>query len=106
MPTTTVDVDGLLDSGGLLLSAGAAIVHTYKIRPEQKLAQHTEDTEYQDQLPSARTHPHGIPGSLDSFQQVIEENEETQHRPQLVTARVMVLADGSRFSFGAGFGKK
>src|SRR5215471_12361376 len=92
---------------GLLLSAGAAIAHTYNIRPKQKLAQHTEDSEHQDQPPSAHTppEPHGIPWSLNLFQHVIQENEKTQHRPQLVTVRVMVLPDGGFFSFGAVCGK-
>src|SRR6516225_12145617 len=92
---------------GVLLSTGAAIARTYNIRPKQKLAQHTKDCEHQDQLPSARTksEPHGIPGSLNLFQQVIQENEETQHRPQLETVRVMVLPGGSFFSFGAVFGE-
>jgi len=35
---------------------------------------------------------------LDSSQQLIGENEETQHRRQLVTVRMMVLADRDSFS--------
>jgi hypothetical protein len=66
-----------------------AIAHTYNIRPKQKLAQHTEDSKQHDQLPSARTKskPHDIAGSLNLFQQVIQENKEAQHRRQLVTVR-------------------
>jgi hypothetical protein len=87
---------------GLLLSAGAAIAHTYNIRPKQKPAKHTEDSEHQDQPPSAQTQPepYDLPRSLNSFQQVIQENKETRHCPQLVTVRFMVLPDGSFFSFG------
>ena len=82
---------------GVLVSTGVAIAHTYNIRPIQKLAQHTEDSEPRDQLPSARTKskPYGIPGSLNLFQQVIQENEEAQHRPQLITVGVMIYGAGS-----------
>jgi len=98
----------MLDSGGLLLSAGSAMAPSYSPRPEQKLAHHTEDTEHDDQLPSARPQPepHVIPGSPDSFLQVIQENEEAQHRCHLVTVRVMVWPDGSLFSWGTVFGEK
>src|SRR5215467_2322509 len=104
MPSTNFVVMSRLD--GVLLSTVTAIAHMYNIRPKQKLAQHTEDSEHQDQPPSARTksEPHRIPGSLYLFQQAIQENEETQHRPQLVTVRFRVLPDGS-FSFGAVFGE-
>ena len=81
---TVFDSDGIPDWGGLLLSAGAAIARKYNPRPEQKLAHHTENTRHEDQLPSARSQPqpHGLPWSLDSLQQVIGENKETQRRRQ------------------------
>ena len=95
MPSTVFDGGGIPDWGGLLLSAGSAIAGKYNPRPEQKLAHHTENTRHEDQLPSARSQPkpHGLPWSLDSSQQVIGENTETQHRRQLVTGRSVVLTD-------------
>ena len=57
MPSTIFDLDGIPASGGLLLSTGSAMARNYNPRPEQKLAQHTEETRYEDQLPSARTQP-------------------------------------------------
>src|SRR5260370_21438543 len=100
MPSTVFEGDGIADWGGLLLSAGSAIARKYNPRPEQKLSHHTENTRHEDQLPSARSQPqpHGLPWSLDSFQQVIGENKETQHRRQLVTVRSVVLADRDFFS--------
>jgi hypothetical protein len=44
--------------------------------------------------------------SLDSSQHAIGENEETQHRRQLVTVRAMVLADRNFFSRCAVVGEK
>jgi len=44
--------------------------------------------------------------SLDSSQHAIGENEETQHRRQLVTVRAMVLADRDFFSRCAVVGEK
>jgi hypothetical protein len=81
MPSTNLSLMSGLD--GVLLSTGATIALTYNIRPKQKLAQHIEDSEHQDQPPSARTEsePHGIPGSLNLFQQVIQENEENTTSP-------------------------
>ena len=83
MRGTIFDVDGIPASGGMLLSAGSAMARTYNPRPEQKLAHHTEETRYGDQLPSARTQPepHRLL-TFDSSQQVVGENEETQHRRQ------------------------
>jgi len=108
MPSKVFDVNGIPGSGGLLLSAGSATVRTYNPTPGQKLAHHTEDTRHDDQLPSARTRPepHRRLMSLDSSQQVIGENEGTQHRRQLVTVRVMVLADRDFFSRCAAVGEK
>ena len=57
MPSMIFDLDGIPASGGLLLSTGSAMARNYNPRPEQKLAQHTEETRYEDQLPSARTQP-------------------------------------------------
>src|SRR5260370_41947348 len=108
MPSTVFDGDGIPDWGGLLLSAGSAIARKYNPRPEQKLAHHTENARHEDQLPSARSQPqpHGLPWSLDSSQQVIGENKETQHRRQLVTVRSVVLADRDSFSCCAIVGEK
>jgi hypothetical protein len=108
MPSTVFDGDGIPDWGGLLLSAGSAIARKYNARPEQKLAHHTENTRHEDQLPSARSQPqpHGLPWSLDTFQQVIGENKETQYRRQLVTVRSFVLADRDFFSSCAIVGEK
>src|SRR5215471_3201509 len=77
MPSTNFVVDVWTRRSATL--TGAAIAHTYNIRPIQKLARHTEDSKHQDQPPSDRTKskPHGIPGSLNLLQQVIQENEET-----------------------------
>jgi hypothetical protein len=38
-----------------LLSLGGAVDWKYSFRPEKKLARHTENSEYQEQLPSARS---------------------------------------------------
>jgi hypothetical protein len=43
--------------GGPLLSAGSAVARTYNLRPEQKLARHTEGTRHEDQPSSARSQP-------------------------------------------------
>ena len=74
MPSTNFVVMSRFD--GVLLSTGAAIAYTYNIRPKQELAQHTEDSEPRDQLPSARTKskPYGIPGPSIYFSKVIQEN--------------------------------
>jgi len=108
MPSKVFDVDGIPASGGPLLSAGSAIPRRYNPTPEQKLAHHTKDTRHEDQLPSARTQPepHRLLMSLDSSQHAIGENEETQHRRQLVTVRAMVLADRNFFSRCAVVGEK
>ena len=108
MPGTVFDVDEILDWGGPLLSADSATAPTYNPRPEQKLAHQSEDARHEDQLPSERIHsePHRLLMSLDSSQQVIDENEETQHRRQLVTVRAIVLADRGFFSCCAVVGEK
>jgi hypothetical protein len=69
-------------NSGMLLSAGATIAGLYNLRPEQNLAHHTQNTENEDQLHSARTQPEPncVPGSLHSFQQVIQEKQYKQHR--------------------------
>src|SRR5690349_23788250 len=102
MLSTVFDIDGIPGWGGPLLSTDLAIARTYHPRPEQKLAHHTENTRHENQVPSARSQPqpHGLPRSLDSSQQVVGENEETQHRCQLVTVRAIVLADSHFFSGG------
>ena len=43
MPSMVFDVDGIPNSGGLLLSAGSAVARTYNPGPEQKLAHNTEN---------------------------------------------------------------
>ena len=108
MLSTVFDIDGIPGWGGPLLSTDLAIARTYHPRPEQKLAHHTEDTRHEDQLPPARTQPepHRLLMPLDSSQKVIGENEETQHRRQLVTVRMIVLADCDSFSRCAVFGEK
>jgi hypothetical protein len=100
--------DGIPDWELPLFSADSGIAHRYNPRPEQKLAHQTEDARPEDQLPSARTNPepHHLLMSLDSSQQVIGENEETQQRRQLVTERAIVLADRDFFSCRAVVGEK
>jgi hypothetical protein len=99
-PSRVFDVDGIPASGLPLLSAGSAIARIYNPIPEQKLAHHTEDTRHEDQLPPARTQPEPrrLLMPLDSSQQAIGENEETQHRRQLVNVQMIVLADRDCFS--------
>ena len=93
MSGTIFDVDGIPALGRLLLFAGSAMARTYNSRPEQKVARHTEETSYEAQFPSARTQPEPRRlMSLDLAQRVISENEETQHRRQLVTAQATTLA--------------
>ena len=69
----------------------SAIAPTYNLRPEQKLQNHTEYPKHEDQFPSARTHPepYRLPGSLDSPQHVIRENDKAQQRRELVTIPTM-----------------
>src|SRR5215470_9826167 len=78
----------------------SAIAPTYNLRPEQKLQNHTEYPKHEDQFPSARTHPEPYrrPGSLDSPQHVIRENDKAHQRRQLVTVPTMPLTDRD-FSF-------
>ena len=78
----------------------SAIAPTYNLRPEQKLQNHTEYPKHDDQFPSAQTHPepYRLPGSLDSPQHVIRENDKAHHRRELVTVPTMPLADRD-FSF-------
>src|SRR4029077_21122677 len=108
MPSTVFDGDGIPDWGGLLLSTGSANARKYNPGPEHKLAHQTENTRHEDQLPSARSQPkpHGLPWPLDSSQQVIGENKETQHRRQLVNVRSVVLLDRDLFSCRAVVGEK
>src|SRR5439155_1680501 len=108
MPSTVFDGDGIPAWGGCYSPRVSAIARKYNPRPEQKLAHHTENTKHEDQLPSARfqPQPHCLPWSLDSSQQVIGENKETQHRRQLVTVRSVVLADRDFFSSCAMVGEK
>ena len=77
----------------------SAIAPTYNLRPEQKLQNHTEYPKHDDQFPSARTHPepYRLPGSLDSPQHVIRENDKAHQRRDLVTIRTMPLADRDFF---------
>jgi hypothetical protein len=57
MRSAIFDIDGIQALSGLLLSAGSAMALNYNPRPEQKLAHHTEQSRYEDQLPAARTQP-------------------------------------------------
>src|SRR5262249_27440306 len=76
----------------------SAIATTYNLRPEQKLQNHTEYPKHNDQFPSARTHPepYRLPGSLDSAQHVIRENDKAHQRREMVTVPTMPLADRDR----------
>src|SRR5882672_1830530 len=78
--------------------------------PDQNRSWHTTlrtpDTKISSHLPDLSPQPHGLPWSLDSSQQVIGENKETQHRRQLVTVRSVVLADRDFFSCWAVVGEK
>ena len=77
----------------------SAIAPTYNLRPEQKLQNQTEYPKHEDQFPSARTHPEPYrrPGSLDSPQHVIRENDKAHQRRQLVTVPTMPLTDRDFF---------
>jgi hypothetical protein len=78
MPSTIFNVYGIPVSGGPLLSMGSAMALNYNPRPEQKLAHHTEQSRYEDQLPGARTQPEPCRLlTFDSSQQVVGENEPT-----------------------------
>ena len=108
MPGKVFDVNGIPDSGGLLLPAGSARSRPYNPTPDQKLAHHPEDTRHDEQLPSARTQPepHRLLRSLDPSPYGSGENEETPHRRQLVAGRAVVLADRDWFSPCAVVGEK
>src|SRR6266849_4686870 len=103
MPSTAFDWNAGQTQGGPLISAGSAIARIYNSTPEQELAHHTENTRHQDQLPAARTQPepHRLLMPLDSSQQAIGENKETQHCRELVSVRMIVLADRDSFSSSA-----
>src|SRR5262245_58777736 len=77
----------------------SAIAPTYNLRPEQKLQNHTEYPKHEDQLPSARIHPepYRLPGSLDSPQHFIRENDYAHQRRELVTVPTIPLADRDFF---------
>src|SRR5215831_5488886 len=77
----------------------SAIAPTYKLRPEQKLQNHTEYPKHEDQFPSARIHaePYRLPGSLDSPQHFVRENDYAHQRRELVTVPTMPLADRDFF---------
>src|SRR6516225_3343938 len=51
------------------------------------MAHQTEDAGHKDELAFTRTHskPHHLLMSVDPSQQVVDKNEETQHRCRLVT---------------------
>lgn len=100
MPSTVFDIDWNSDLGRTATLAGAALARIYNSTPEQNLAHHTENTRHKDQLPSAQTQPepHRLLMPLDSSQQSIAENKETQHCRELVTVRMIVLADRDSFS--------
>jgi hypothetical protein len=64
------------------------------VRPEEKLAHHTQETEDYEQLPLTRSKPdpHPLPRSRNSPEQIMREQQETQHRRELI-ALWSVLAD-------------
>ena len=74
------------------------MVYLDNLRPEQKLAQHGEESEQQEQLPLTRSKPspHSLVRSLDSCEQVMGEQQETQHCRELI-ALWRVLADRDVF---------
>src|SRR3954470_22864099 len=55
------------------------MVYLDNLRPEQKLAQHCEESEQQEQLPLTRSKPspHSLVRSLDWCEQVMGEQQET-----------------------------
>jgi hypothetical protein len=89
---------------GMLLSTGATIALTYNIRPKQKLAQHTENSEHQDQPHLPELNPN-YTVSLSPSICFSKLSRKMRNRPQLVTVRFRVLPDGSFFSCGAVFGE-
>ena len=78
---------------------GSPIAGIHNLRPERELQKHTEYPRDHDQFPSARTHPepYRLPGSLDSPQHVIRENDKAHQRRELVTIPTMPLADRDFF---------
>src|SRR5687767_13711197 len=69
-----------------LLFPGSATLRRYYRRPEQKLADHAEDTGRHHHHPPARSQPkpRDLLDSLDSREQVIGEKEKTKQSCRLV----------------------
>src|SRR4051812_3219935 len=82
-----------------LLSTASARVRTYHTRPEQQLTHDTEEARHHDQFPAARTPPERgrLLLSLDTPQEMISEQEETEQSHQLVTVGGRIGAEGDFF---------
>ena len=74
------------------------MVYLDNLRPEEKLAHQTRETEHYEQLPLTRSKPYPdpLPRSLNSPEQIMREQQETQHRREL-KALWTVLADRDVF---------
>src|SRR5437764_14898924 len=81
------------------------MVYLDNVRPEEKLADQTQETENYEQLPLTRSkpYPYPLPRSLNSPEQIMREQQEKQHRRELI-ALWTVLTDSdvffSRWAYG------
>ena len=65
------------------------MVYSDNLRPEEKLEHQTEQTQYENQLPLTRSepYPHLLARSFDALEQVMSEQQATQHCREFVALR-------------------